>query len=336
MRGTVSTAIEFDANQATRSLIAAVTVAGAAPSIHNTQPWHWRVRHGVADLYADARRHLAVADPDRRLLTLSCGAALHHACVALAADGVATEVTRTPEVTGDDHLASIAVTGPMVVTHGDTRLFQAIATRHTDRRPLLDEAVPAATIDALRRTASTFGTGLHVLTREALIELAAATSWAQDDELRDAATRAELDAWSGEHRPGGAGVPDDAIPARAPQTTVPARDFGHVGTLEIANTHDRAGTYAILYGLADDPRGWLRGGEALSAVWLAATDHHMAVLPLSAPVEWPAARAALTRILSGLGHPYLALRLGVTNPALPAPVSTPRLLPAVTVEVIDA
>jgi hypothetical protein len=187
----------------------------------------------------------------------------------------------------------------------------------------------------MRGIASTFGISLHALTRDQFIELAAATSSAQENELRDQATLAELDAWSGEHRPERAGVPDSAIPDRAAQTTMPARDFGHIGTLDIDNTHDRMATYTILHGLADEPYGWLRGGEALSAIWLAATEQHLAVLPLSAAVEWPASRQALVRILSGIGHPYLAVRLGTPDPTLPAPVRTPRLLPAVTVEVID-
>ena len=78
----------------TDRLAYALTIAGRAPSIHNTQPWRWRLRGNVADLYADTRRQLVVADPDRRLMTVSCGAALDHACTALAADGIAA--TRRP------------------------------------------------------------------------------------------------------------------------------------------------------------------------------------------------------------------------------------------------
>lgn len=324
-----------DRGPVTNALVDAVTAAGGAPSFHNTQPWRWRVHGDVADLYAEPRRQLTIADPDRRLLTLSCGAALHHACIALAAEGMATQVARIPEVTRRHHLASIAVTGRLPVTQTATRLFQAMKARHTDRRPLLDLAVAQATVESVRGTASTFGISLHVLTRDQLIELAAATSSAQENELHDQATRAELDAWSGEHRPEGAGVPDAASPDRAAQTTMPARDFGHVGTLDIDNTHHRMATYAILHGLADEPHSWLRGGEALSAIWLTATEQHLAVLPLSAAVGWPASRQALVRILSGIGHPYLALRLGTPDPTLPAPARTPRLLPTVTVEVVD-
>jgi hypothetical protein len=321
----------------TRALIAATTVAGAAPSIHNTQPWHWRIKPGVAELYGDDTRWLGAADPDRRLLTLSCGAALHHACVALAAEGFSAEVRRTDAdgsqpVAGP--LATLTVTGTTPVTPAAMRHMQTIEIRHTDRRPLLDAPVPADAIEAMRAAANACNIGWHVLDRDAVLELAAATSRAQRDQVTDAATQAELDAWTGGRSPAGTGVPDTAIPARSPQTTVPARDFGHVGTLNVSTGHDQQAAYAILYASADDPRHWLRGGEALSSMWLTATEHNLALLPLSAAVEELSTRQALRRLISNLGYPLIAVRLGIADPNVAAPAHTPRLEAEKTVEVV--
>jgi len=62
-----------------------LALAARAPSVHNTQPWRWRVDAESLHLYADASRQLPNTDPDGRDLILSCGAALHHCVVALAA-----------------------------------------------------------------------------------------------------------------------------------------------------------------------------------------------------------------------------------------------------------
>ena len=62
----------------------AVSHGVRAPSIHNTQPWRWRYRHGVLDLFADRTRQLPALDPDGRSLLLSCGAALELARLGLA------------------------------------------------------------------------------------------------------------------------------------------------------------------------------------------------------------------------------------------------------------
>jgi nitroreductase len=89
----------------TGALTHAATVALRAPSIHNTQPWRWRIHDTTADLYADAGRQLHVSDPDRRMLTISCGVALHHARVALATAGTAVEVDLLPTVgDADQHV----------------------------------------------------------------------------------------------------------------------------------------------------------------------------------------------------------------------------------------
>ncbi|MDT7613701.1 MAG: hypothetical protein QOF00_1148, partial [Pseudonocardiales bacterium] len=72
-------------------LAAAVTRALCAPSVHNTQPWRWRIRTAAAELHADPRRQLDATGPDRRDLVISCGAALHHLQVALAARDLAVD-----------------------------------------------------------------------------------------------------------------------------------------------------------------------------------------------------------------------------------------------------
>ncbi len=327
----------MDTDQATieRALVDAATIAGRAPSIHNTQPWRWRIHGSVADLFAESERHLRVSDLDRRMLITSCGAALHHAAIALAARGYAFDVDRMPDPASNEHLARIAVTGQVAVTTAATRLLEAAEVRRTDRRPLLGTSLPPDVIDALRRAASAFQIGFDVLDRGQTIELAAATARAQRDETGDVSAYVELSAWSGTHRPGGAGVPDENIPDRPTATTVPTRDFGHVGTLAVSDAHDNAATYVILYGLEDVPAAWIRAGEALSSVWLAAIERGVAVLPLSAAMESAATRHELRRILCGIGYPYLAMRLGVPDPDVAPPPRTPRLPAAATIEVLD-
>jgi hypothetical protein len=83
--------------------------------------------------------------------------------------------------------------------------------------------------------------------------------------------------------------------------------------------------YAILYGDADDPAGWLVGGQALSHAWLVATEHGLTLLPFSAVIEVDRTRAALRTLLSGIGHPYLVLRLGIADPEHAGAPRTPRL-----------
>jgi hypothetical protein len=186
---------------------------------------------------------------------------------------------------------------------------------------------------------------MHVLQPGGVVELASAAAQAQRVENLDPDWVEELAYWVGGSTspsvtaptPAGAGeglgLTDEVIPSAPAQTTVPGRDFGHGGTLPIGEGHDRAAVYAILYCDEDLPAAWLRGGEALSAVWLAAIERDLAVLPLSAVVEVAQTREALRRLLAEVGEPLLVLRLGTPDPDRGGLPHTPRLPASQIIEV---
>jgi nitroreductase len=213
------------------------------------------------------------------------------------------------------------------------RHFQTIALRRTDRRPVTDEPVAGAALDQLRAVVEQFGEELHVLRPDQVIELAAAVSYAQRAESLDDTLRRELEYWAGGQGGPGTGVPAANLPGAPPQTTVPGRDFERAGTLPGSGGHDRAATYTLIYGDRDDLGGWLLAGQALSALWLAATELGLCVLPLSVVVEVPVTRERLRAMLTGQ-HPHLVVRLGHADPQLPGPQPTPRLPATETVEIL--
>ncbi|MFJ5599949.1 Acg family FMN-binding oxidoreductase [Micromonospora parva] len=310
----------------------AATAAGDAPSILNTQPWLWRVHPHRLDLFANRSRQLAAGDPQGRQLMLSCGAALHHARIALAADGWAAHVTRLPEASDPDLLATLVINGRAPVTMEVLRLAHVMRIRHTDRRPVSERPIPDVALQAIATAARAEG-NLHVLTSENVADLGSAAGRAAVVEAGDAQIAAELMYWTGRARLPGTGLPASVLPDHATQTTVPGRDFGRAGTLPVGAGHDWAAVYALLFGDGDTPQDWLRAGEALSAAWLTATTIGVSVVPLSGVVEVGGTWHTLWRLLAGLGHPYLALRLGIADPEQHGPPArTPRLPLA---EVVD-
>jgi nitroreductase len=312
-------------SDASSALTAAVDTARLAPSVHNTQPWHWQQTAETLRLYADRDRQLSVADPEGILLTQSCGAALHHARISLAAEGWQADVRRLPDPAKADLLAEITVIGqgqpdPIAVT-----LVRAATQRHTDRRPLSDEPVEQTALDLLATAAAAEDTHLYLLHDEQIVELAAAAGRADYTGASDQEYQAELAQWVGGSRPEATGIPDSAVPNQPPPTRVPGRFFGQPGTLPVDDRHDRAARYALLHGEGDTPQAWLRAGEALSAVWLTAIGQQLSLLPISAVVENLATRERLRHLLSNLGYPYLALRVGHPDTHQPEPPATPRM-----------
>lgn len=139
---------------------AVLTLATRAPSVHNSQPWNWRVGPGSLNLYADSSRHLPRTDPDRRDMLLSCGAGLHHCTVALAAIGWRARIHRLPDPSEPGHLAAVEV---VAQSPGelDVTLAAAIARRRTDRRSYSSWPVPWGDIALMGARAARAGVMLR-------------------------------------------------------------------------------------------------------------------------------------------------------------------------------
>ena len=113
----------------------AVALACRAPSLHNSQPWRWVAEGSTLRLYADLTRVMIAADPEGRQLYLSCGAALDHFTVAMAAAGWHTSVQRFPDALEPYHVATMEFRRATEVSEDSRAHAAAIGGRRTDRRP---------------------------------------------------------------------------------------------------------------------------------------------------------------------------------------------------------
>ncbi|HEY3007485.1 MAG TPA: nitroreductase [Micromonosporaceae bacterium] len=318
-----------------QSLMVAAQVAQRAPSVFNTQPWRWRVGADLLELHADRSRRLVVADPDGRLLTISCGAALHHARVALAAAGHRVAVERLPDPARPGLLARVRLAGFHEPDLATLALREAIDRRRTDRRAFGDRPVPPTVIDRLRAAAEEEGGSLHIVREDQMPMLACAVASAAERELADPAYRSELIRWTNRPVRSGDGVPV-ATAVRAAPRRVPAREFalGVAPAMDAGSGTDRGAVFAILFGDSDEPIGWLRGGEALSAVLLTATAAGLSAGPSSDVMEVGSTRELLRGLIARVGYPYLVLRFGTKAAAADVPAA-PRRDPADVIDETD-
>ena len=289
-----------------------IALANRAPSVHNSQPWRWRVGQTSMHLFADPARALPATDPEGRDLRLSCGAALHHLRVALLAAGMATTVHPLPNPAVPEHLAAVEI-HPGTPSPDDLALARAIETRRSDRRVFSSWPVPAQMLDLLVAAAEDQGVRLMVLEREShryavgrLVEHAAVR------QALSPGLATETAVWTGRTRGAAEGVPAANVPAR-PDGTVPVRHFsGGEQEQGVLGRHESDGTVLALLSTRDDrPLDQLRAGEALSAVLLTATRFGLATDPISQPLEMASTRAELRRsVLEGTAAPQVLLRLG--------------------------
>jgi nitroreductase len=306
-----------------RTVRSAIELASHAPSVHNSQPWHWTLGRRVVHVNADLRRWLRATDADGRDLAVSCGAALHHLRVALAAASIRTVVHRTPNPAEPDRLATLELKHGSA-TEADLALAGAIVRRRTDRRPFSDWLIPEDSQRELEAAAVGQGGILRTIpgggTRAALL---AAIREAEARQADVAGYATELATWTGRHA-GPDGVPAANLPSGRTVGMPAARRFP-AGDLRPQPLGRMDGAVLAVLGTAsDDTLSQLRAGEALSAVLLTATTLGLATCPLSQPLEIGSTRRMLRDdVLDGTLSPQLVIRIGwpPIGPALPA---TPR------------
>ncbi len=289
----------------------AVAMAVRAPSVHNSQPWYWRIGHSSLHLYADPDRLLHETDPDGRDLILSCGAALHHLRIGFAALGWTAEVHRLPNPGEPDHLAAITL-GQHQPTQDEVAMAAAIPRRRTDRRRHSSWTVPRGHVEAMAKAAALEGTVLQVVENSARYHLATSIEEASRRHGDDPAYRTELAAWSGRH------VSPDGVPARntpAPDDTpgaLRARPFADPLLTQPpdAKAEDDETVLLVLSTASDDRMSRLRAGEATSAVLLTANAFGLSSCPLTEPLELPDVRETVTERVTGGSYPQMILRVG--------------------------
>lgn len=300
-----------------------LTLANRAPSIHNTQPWRWRVGTASLDLYSDPEMQLRSTDPDGRDLIISCGAALHHCVVALAAMGWQAKVSRLPAPDDPRHLATIEVQ-PHVPDHADITLAAAIPRRRTDRRAYSSWPVAGGDIALMAGRAARSGVMLRQV--DALDRMKSIVAKAISDHATDPDYVHEITTWSGRYG-SIAGVPARNTPPSDSSAPIPGRLFAGPGLAQPSGVSPADDNAAILaLGTQKDDRlAWLRAGEATSVVLLSATAMGLACCPISEPLEIRETREAVrAEVFGASGHPQMLLRVGwAPINADPLP-STPR------------
>lgn len=301
-----------------------VEVATRAPSVHNTQPWRWRGGARTLELLADRTRQLTETDPLGRNLTMSCGAALHHAQAVAGALGWSTQVVRHPDPAQPDLLAVLELTaGAPSATARET--MAAIEARRTDRRRFNAWPVPEERQAHLARIAHQWGARAVALTDESERYIAERlVQRAADRQRANPAALAEQDEW--QHRLTQDGVPPAALPGPTDRAGAhPHRFEGAVPEDHTGPEVEATDGLIVFFDTSDDPPAWLRAGEGLSAMWLAAEEAGLSLVPLSQVIEVPETRQAFqVEVLGSLAHPLLLVRVGWRSSAGTSLARTPR------------
>lgn len=300
----------------------AVAAAIQAPSVHNTQPWWFSSDERELKVHADAERQLQVADPDGREMLISCGAALFNLRVALRHLGYVPEASILPNPALPSLVAQVRWRERGASTGYADRMFAEIERRRTHRDAFLPTPLPSGLLVVLHEEAAREGVRLRMAdTTDQHAALAAAVTAAEHATRLDTTRVTELTQWV---RPPGSvrldGVPPTAYPATPEHSEpdFPGRDFAHgqgwgVTPSIMGPLHQSAGVVTLLTTDADQPADWIRAGQGLQRVLLAASAHGIVAALHSQPLELPELREFIRVRISEGAYPQMLLRFGSTD-----------------------
>ncbi|HEX6922134.1 MAG TPA: nitroreductase [Actinomycetes bacterium] len=294
--------------------------AGRAPSVHNTQPWEFVVSRTRIDLYADPRRQLRRADPTGRSLLVSCGAALFNLRVAAEQLGFRPRVRRLPDRDAPTLVASLAFDHRLHDPGDLAELYPAVELRRTNRLPFEERPVEDALVSRLCHEAALENAMLRVYSDpDEVLRLVKLVHDADSRMHADPAVTAERAGWI--HRGGrDDGIPASALGPRPEQVHMPFRDLAAGPDPGRENARfERTPTIAVLSTRHDTVTDWVRAGEALERVLLAATTAGLSASFVNQPLEIEELRWLVRSPMTGIGHPQMVMRVGYGRPVPPTP-----------------
>jgi nitroreductase len=298
-----------------------VETAGRAPSVHNTQPWQFRVRRGGLDLYADPARQLRAIDPAGREMLISCGGAVFGLRLGLRHLGYRAAVELLPDPRHPDLLARVRLDREVPPTPEDWKMLVALPHRHTHRGPFSPEPIPPGLLVRLQHDAIAEGASLVLIDERSRDRLRgvviAAAQWQQRnplvrDELRDWTRKRGSDARDGVPASSYTALPEDETEwPDGWEASLARRDFDQGrgdGQLEAGGPP--APATAILVTAGDTPADWLRAGQALNRMLVHAAASWVFAALNSQPMESPPLRALVRSRLGLPGAPQMLMEFG--------------------------
>ncbi|HEY2130850.1 MAG TPA: hypothetical protein VGH77_27070 [Streptosporangiaceae bacterium] len=294
-----------------------IATAARAPSVHNTQPWRFRVGQYVIELYADPGRKLRV-DPAGREMLISCGAALFGLRLAVRSLGYLPRVELLPDPAQLRLLARVRLGAAEPMTGRERQLLEALPHRHTHRGPFAPGPLPAGLVAGLQHDAVAEGAELVLVDRAlAYQRLADVVGAAGRRQGLDPLVRAEMRWWSRTAAdPARDGVPAHAFPAGAGRQPgrLPQRDFDQGrGVGLVATGGPPPAATAVLLTPGDGRADWLRAGQALHRLLAHAASKWVFASLYTQPLEAAAIRTLIRDRLTLPGAPQMLLQLGLAH-----------------------
>lgn len=298
-----------------------IRYAALAANSHNTQPWTFGVAPGRITLRPDFGRRAPVVDPDDHHLFASLGCAAENLLAAAAARG--HRGTLVWDGAGPGHVVFAHGRGPAL----RSALFDAIPRRQSTRAEFDGRPVSVADLKALAGAAAVPGVDMILISdRPGLDRIRDLVVAGNSAQMADPAFMRELKAWLRFNPRQALRSGDGLYSAASGNPILP--DWLGTRALDLFFTADAENDnyarqlqsspgVAVFVAEQDDREHWVQAGRACQRFALQATALGLKHAFVNQPVEVPALRGALAKLVGMPGRrPDIVMRFGY-GPTLP-------------------
>lgn len=294
-------------------------LARLAPSAHNTQPWWCKITQNGIDLHNDPDHTLHSGDPTLRETILGLGTFLENLRLAAAYDHFQMIIKQSAFKTGENKpWAKLEFQENYIPNQEENILWKAVPDRHTNRGLYQENPLDSATLEYLQNIQLEPGITAHfIVEEEAKARIADLVAKGIKIGLSLPPIKnelAELVSFKSEERTSGMLV--EAM-AQKPGQSENAKDW-ILNKLDVAQeaqfNHQKFATAPLIVVLTSDlegPQTWLKAGQTLERILLAATSKGLNHCISAGPVEIPTLTPLVRQEVGNAGRPQALFRLGI-------------------------
>lgn len=282
-----------------------------APSSHNSQPWSFKIGNKYLEIYADLNRRLKESDKDGRMLFMALGCLITN--FKIAADYFSFDYT--VEYPPIDLTSPRFILTAKINFHGKEtgksqntdicNYFEAISERRSNRNKYKDEPIPADGLADLENINKDGDLRTDfVSNKELKSQIAEISSQAMGQVMSDCYFRRELAYWLRTNL----SLKKDGMPGNGHCMSLPISfiapfilRYVDVSKVEAKKEKMRIinfPTVGIISSIESNPGNWLKVGELLEKILLAAQSKGIDSVIRVASIEFAESREKLKNILN--------------------------------------
>ncbi|MBI2450682.1 MAG: nitroreductase family protein [Candidatus Nealsonbacteria bacterium] len=291
-----------------------------APSSHNSQPWAFKIGENNLEIYADFKRKLKEGDKDGRMLFVSLGCLITNLKIAADYLGLAYDFNYLSEPTG---LA--AIMNFRGEKEKSEKYFKAIAERRSNRNRYKDMLIPEPNLKELENLNCEKSLRINFITGQELkSKIAEISSQAMGQAMSNRNFRRELASWLRTNLT----MKKDGMPGNGHGISLLVSFIApfilrhvNVSKVEAKKEKKRIMNFpavGIISSKENNPASWLKTGELLEMILLAAQSRGIDSAIRVAAIENQEAREKLKNALNLKGFlPQMLFGLGYAEKEAP-------------------